>query len=132
MTYKVKLGIIDQNNRITYGNYPISSDGTKILLYKEESTESPLNPTFTVTSALGVPNIFKQVQKVYFLISGSTKCIDFAHSDSIPKYNVAAVLEAAGNKILTNMGTEEIKTPWWVYLILLFAFIAALGALGVL
>jgi len=130
-TNKVNLAIFDKTLRCSINKYPLNDTGNKIVIDKELVD---LNPTFDSKCALEIPRPKRafwqpKFSKLYFVMSGATECVDF-DTPNIPGPDPEAVLRAAENRILTNMGTEEIKTPAYVYLIILLLFGIAIKIFG--
>lgn len=139
MTKKLKLAIIDKDLRArTVGKYPVSDNGEQIRV--KSGGENHFMPKFDNESFIEFPRrhfpfLWRTVwDRVYFVRKGASACINFkAEPAKVEGPDPELVLNAAGTKMLQNLGKEKAESPTviqWITLALLI--LISMSLLGVI
>ena len=136
MTKKVILAIFDKDLKArTYGSFPISKDGSKILV--RLGGKRNFNPTFDNDSFIEFPyrsllSPWKtSFRRVYFVRNGAKACVDF-QTETVLDPDPELVIKAAENAILESIGSEKTETPFILYLLLIIVLAIAAKLFGVI
>lgn len=136
MSKKVILAVFDKDLKArTYGKYPISKDGSKILV--RAGGKRNFNPTFDNDSFIEFPyrsllSPWKtSFRRVYFVRNGAKACVDF-QTETVLDPDPELVIKAAENKILQSIGSEKTETPLILYVLLLIVLAIAGKLFGVI
>lgn len=134
---KVNLAIIDTDLTIrTLKKYPLSTNGRQILV-----TSGGVNhfmPVITNTSYLEFPTRkkyflvgAKMYKRIYFAMNKAKKCVDFKTGEvSLPSPEEQE--KAIGALIATKVGTEGIKIPIYLTILIALIFLMQLVVLRIL
>lgn len=137
---KVRVAVFDADLRVTIKKYPLSSNGKQINI-SSGGTEHFM-PHFDRNCRLDFPRFKKwllfgerQYEPLYVVMNKGKKCIDFSLKEPEIYGPSPEELDAAIKALIaTKIGTEGIKIPWYIpvllFIILLFEFIIA-AAVGV-
>ena len=120
---KVKVAIFDRDLRVETKKYKISSSGSKISIRR--GGKRNFNPSFTETSYLEMPKGFGRRERVYFVRSNSSKCVDFATGE-VSGPDPVQVSEAVEADLIKNFGKEDKTVPWYNYVTMGLLFLIIL------
>lgn len=117
---KVKVIVFDKDLRGETGKYPISSKGSMISIRR--GGKRNFNPSFTETSHLDIPKALGRRERVYFVRSNASKCVDFKTLE-VPGPDPKQIEEATKSSLIRNFGKEDKGVPWYAYVIMALQFL---------
>ena len=135
MTRKVTLAIFDNDLKTTIGKYPLSKDGTKIIV--TSGGEANWAPSFDNDSFIEFPKKKWEFWKprwtrIYLVKKKGSKCVNFkSDPPTIPGPSEEELKRAIGAVAFKNLGKEDKESTLISYLTLAIAFIILLSQLGV-
>ncbi len=130
MTKKVEVAVFDKDLRVrTLGKFPLSQDGTKIVVKK--GGKGNFAPTFDNESFIELPKRFGGWRRIYLVRKGAKSCVNFQTED-VKGPDPELVIEAAESEILRGIGKEKEETPIILYLIFGGLLLALLKLFGVI
>ncbi len=130
MTKKVEVAVFDKDLRVrTLGKFPLSQDGTKIVVKK--GGKGNFAPTFDNESFIELPKRFGGWRRIYLVRKGAKSCVNF-QTGTVDGPDPGLVMEAAESEILRGIGKDKEETPIIIYLILGAILLVALKVFGVI
>jgi hypothetical protein len=133
MARKVKLAIFDNDLKATFGKYPLSKDGSKIVVTSGGGANWA--PSFDNNSFIEFPKSRWKGgghERIYLVKKKGSKCVNFSSDPpTIPGPSEEQLKEAMGSVAFGNLGKEDKESMLINYITLAIVFIVLLSQLGV-
>ena len=135
MVRKVKVALYGRDLRATVKNYPLNSDGTRVVI--QSGGEGHFMPELDKESYIELPyrspfSFWKiSYSRLYVAQKWSNKCVNFITPEAVgpdPKL----ILDMAGTEMLKNLGKEKAETSLISYIMLALLLFITLNLLGVI
>lgn len=133
MARKVTLAILDNDLKATVGKYPLSKDGTKIIV--KSGGDANWAPSFDNDSFIEYPKSRLKgggYERIYFVKKKGSKCVNFkSDPPTITGPSQEQLEEAMGALAFKNLGKEDKESTLISYVTLAVVFVILLSQLGV-
>lgn len=133
MVRKVKLAIFDNDLKATVKKYPLSKDGTKIIVASGGTANWA--PSFDNDSFIEFPRPRWKgggYERIYYVKKKGVKCVNFkSDPPTIPGPSEEELKRAIGAVAFGNLGKEDKESTLISYITLAIVFIVLLSQLGV-
>lgn len=133
MARKVKLAIFDNDLKATVKQYPLSKDGTKIIVVS--GGEANWAPSFDNDSFIEFPKPRWKgggYERIYFVKKKGSKCVNYkSDPPTVTGPSEEQLKEAIGAVAFGNLGKEDKESMLISYITLAIVFIVLLSQLGV-